>query len=189
MDGTSMASPLVAGVLALLRSAAPNASVLELRDALLNSTEPLAEGSDGVATGGRVDAFAALTALLGDGDLADPPAQDDDEPAPSPAEWTWVEFEVETAHPYSNNFSGSAAIEPPHGATEVKLHFERIDVEANYDFVQVKNDEGVKLQEWTGPVGAATSDSFPVDEGVRLHLYTDGSVTGWGLKLSGYSWR
>ncbi len=194
MDGTSMASPMVAGVVALMVSADPNASLSDIRDALLSSTEPLAGGSDGVTTGGRVDAFGALTSLLGGG--APAPGNDDDddeedegEPPPSPDEWTYVEFVVESAHPYANDFTGSATIEPPEGATEVKLHFERIDVEANYDFVQVKNDEGVKLQEWTGNAGAANSDTFRVDQGVRLHLYTDYSVTGWGLKLAGYSWR
>lgn len=191
MDGTSMASPMVAGVVALLVSAAPNAALTELRAALLNSTEPLAGGSDGVATGGRVDAAGALAELLGGGAPApgDEDDEEEEEPPPSPDEWTYVEFVVESSHPYTNNFTGSAAIDPPAGATEVTLHFERIDTEANYDFVQVKNDEGIKLQEWTGAVGAATSDTFRVDQGVRVHLYTDYSVTGWGLKLSGYSWR
>jgi len=193
MDGTSMASPMVTGVVALMRSAAPNASIAEIRDALLGSTAPLAAGSDDVATGGRVDAHAALIALLGADTPDDPPAGDDDDDddaaPPSPEEWSYVELVIESAHPYSNDFSGSAAIEPPAGASEVRLHFERIDTEANYDFVQIKNDEGTKLQEWTGSAGAVNSDTFPVGEGVRMHLYTDYSVTGWGLKLSGYSWR
>ncbi len=188
MDGTSMASPFVAGVAALLRAADPTASLAELRSALLDHTTPVAGGSDRVATGGRLNAAAALQALVGGG--ASPgDDDDDDEPPPSPDDWSYVEHVIESPHPYTNNFSGSAAIDPPAGASEVRLHFERIDTEANYDFVKVKNDEGVLLQQWTGDLGAVTSDTYRADQGVRIHLHTDYSVTGWGLKLSGYSWR
>jgi thermitase len=73
-DGTSMASPHVAGAVGLLRTARPGLTPVQIRNALLHS----AEGSLGfrtlnsfkgqtatgqfTVTGGRVDAFAALTA-------------------------------------------------------------------------------------------------------------------------------
>ena len=192
LDGTSMASPYVAGVVALMKSARPGASVVELRSALLESAEPLASGGTRVASGGRLDAAGALALLLGGGteepEEPEEPGEPEEPEEPGPADWSYVEHVVESPHPYSDNFSGSALVEAPAGATEIRLHFDRIDTEANYDFVVVKDDDGNKLQEWTGDVGAATSDALPFGQ-VRVHLYTDYSVTGWGLKLAGYSWR
>ena len=61
-DGTSMASPHVAGVAALLWAAHPNASLKQVREAILSSAVPM----DGVEHG-RVDAARALAALDGTG--------------------------------------------------------------------------------------------------------------------------
>lgn len=61
-QGTSMASPHVAGVAALLLSQFPGASVAELRNRLLDTAEPLTSLEDRTLTGGMVDAFAALQA-------------------------------------------------------------------------------------------------------------------------------
>ncbi|HEX9783015.1 MAG TPA: S8 family serine peptidase, partial [Opitutaceae bacterium] len=61
-SGTTMAAPYLAGVAALIWAQAPNRSVFDVRDLLLNTAEPTA-GLDGLTvTGGRVNAFKALTA-------------------------------------------------------------------------------------------------------------------------------
>ena len=67
-DGTSMASPHVAGVAALLASQHPTASVAELKNRLLITTSPLASLDGRMVTGGMVDAHAALL-VAEDGDL------------------------------------------------------------------------------------------------------------------------
>ena len=110
-------------------------------------------------------------------------------PAEPPApEWTFQEYRINSPHPYANDFSGQAAITAPQGATEMRLHFSRIDTEANYDFVVIRSPGGDKLAEWSGNVGAVVSEPLP-HGAVTLHLFTDGSVTEWGLELAGYSWR
>ena len=189
MDGTSMASPYVAGAAALLKSVAPSMTVQELRLTLLSSVDPLAAGAGGVATGGRLNARAALDLVIGeDGEGAEEEPPPSEEEPPPLADWKFVAFPIESPHPYSDNFSGQIQIVAPEGATELKLHFDRIDVEANYDFVVVRDEEGTKLAEWTGDLGAVTSQVF-AEPSVRLFLFTDGSVTDWGLALDGFSWR
>lgn len=65
MDGTSMATPHVAGVVALLLQAKPDASATELRKALLDSSKPIA-GEPPLRYGhGVVQPFEALKLLTG----------------------------------------------------------------------------------------------------------------------------
>ncbi|HEX6186832.1 MAG TPA: S8 family serine peptidase, partial [Pyrinomonadaceae bacterium] len=59
-QGTSMATPVVAGVAALILAANPGISLDELRARLLNSVDPLPSLKGKVATGGRVNAAKAL---------------------------------------------------------------------------------------------------------------------------------
>lgn len=64
MDGTSMATPHVAGAVALLRQAHPNATVDEIKYALLNSCVDLGDlGEDNTYGMGRIDVVAALGEL------------------------------------------------------------------------------------------------------------------------------
>jgi len=59
-QGTSMAAPHVTGVVALLRSVDPSASVVEIRSRLLSTAAPLPSLDGRTATGGMVDTLAAL---------------------------------------------------------------------------------------------------------------------------------
>lgn len=184
MDGTSMAAPYVAGAAALIRSVAPSMTPAGVRNLLMESSTPVSALSGLVASGGRIDAFAALSQIA-------PPQQQEEpeEPTePPPVDWTFQPFTAGSSHPYSNNFSGQVQVEAPAGASEIRLHFSRIDVEANYDFVVVRDDAGTKLAEWSGDLGSVVSEAFP-HRAVQLFLFTDGSVTEWGLELEGYSWR
>jgi hypothetical protein len=67
LNGTSMASPHVAGVAALLLSSLPDASVAELRAALLGGVDPLPALAGQVATGGRLNALNALAEVDANG--------------------------------------------------------------------------------------------------------------------------
>ena len=59
-SGTSMATPQVAGVAALILAANPNLSLPELRKRLLKSVDRIDALKDKIATGGRINAAIAL---------------------------------------------------------------------------------------------------------------------------------
>jgi len=72
-SGTSMATPHVTGTIALLAAAAPRASADDLRMAILGGARPVTAFAGKVATGGLLDATAAL-ALLGIPATSTPPS-------------------------------------------------------------------------------------------------------------------
>ncbi|QHI70825.1 S8 family serine peptidase [Tichowtungia aerotolerans] len=68
-DGTSMATPHVVGAAALLWSASPSMNYMDVKTALLNSTDKLAVLDGKMVSGGRLNVFKAMSAVLdSDGD-------------------------------------------------------------------------------------------------------------------------
>jgi subtilisin family serine protease len=59
-SGTSMATPVVSGVAALILAQHPRISVDELKKRLLASTDPIVALKGKIATGGRINAAKAL---------------------------------------------------------------------------------------------------------------------------------
>lgn len=79
--GTSMATPHVAGVAALMWAAAPTATVAEIRAGLLDGTDQMPSLAGKVSSGGRLNAATSL-ALLG----PSPGPTPSPSPSPSPSE-------------------------------------------------------------------------------------------------------
>jgi len=81
LNGTSMASPHVAGVAALAFSVNPNATYQQVRDAIFNGVDAKSSLTGKVATGGRLNAFNTLQlmsppSLTVNGDLNGSPTAD-----------------------------------------------------------------------------------------------------------------
>jgi subtilisin family serine protease len=75
-SGTSMAVPFVTGTVALLAAANPRATAADIRRAILSTTKPVAALAGKVATGGLLNAAAAVWAITAGGPQR---------PAPQPA--------------------------------------------------------------------------------------------------------
>jgi subtilisin family serine protease len=65
MNGTSMATPHVSGVAALVLSACPSLNTAALKNALLNNVDPISSLAGKTITGGRLNAARAVTSCAG----------------------------------------------------------------------------------------------------------------------------
>jgi len=65
LSGTSMATPHVSGVCALVKSLMPGASTATLKSQVLSNVEPIPALNGKTVTGGRLNAFLAVQALAG----------------------------------------------------------------------------------------------------------------------------
>ena len=76
-SGTSMASPHVSGVAGLVKALNPGFTNLDIKNSILNSVDPKSSLSGKVATGGRLNAYNALTGAVAEPDISATPASKD----------------------------------------------------------------------------------------------------------------
>ena len=166
-SGTSMATPHVAGVAALVWSHEPALTALEVKQRLLSTARPIAGLKGKTKTGGLVNAYLALTNTQPQPDANDP------------ANWRSQPAELASASPYAKNTLETKELNFE-GATEVSLYFEKFDTEANYDTVQLIDSTGAIVQTLSGN----NDDTFsaPITGSyVKIVFKSDASVekTGW----------
>ena len=168
ISGTSMATPHVSGVAALLLSHAPTMTYAELRERIIRSARPLTALKGKVKSAGIVDAYNALTGTLA------PPDEDD------PENWTQkTPFSASTAHPYASNTSQMFEASVP-GAKKVSVHFTRFETEPRYDFVEFFNGNKESLGKMSGKLGEAFS---PIANGEKIFFKftSDASINAFGF--------
>ncbi len=136
-SGTSMATPHVSGVAALVWSHEPQMTALELKERLLLTARPLAALKGKTKTGGLVNAYNALT------NTTPPPDPND------PANWGTIDVVYESAHPYLDNANITSEITVA-DAKEFALYFESFDTEAEYDTLKIYDAKGALVQTMTG---------------------------------------
>lgn len=130
-EGTSMATPAVAGIIALMLERNPALTVEEIRT-IFDSTSTKPAGAPGTSWGrGKVDALAAVAAVVASGGASDAgaDAQVDASPEPSPSPTATGTSTVPTSAPTSPSpttpapsASAPAAAAPPPASSDGGCH-------------------------------------------------------------------
>jgi subtilisin family serine protease len=167
-SGTSMATPHVSGVLGLFIAENGRQDVKAVRDRLMATTVPSGAYRKTTIAGGRVDAYNFLT--------------DTRIPRQGPDEGAWrVESlaEVfETSHPYANNAKVTKTYTFS-GAKFVKLVVDKYDLEANYDFITIKDGNGAVVEKLSG-AGQNYETDYAETEKITVEFSSDSSEARWG---------
>lgn len=98
--------------------------------------------------------------------------------------WFEVARRIESPHPYANNYDNVWTISEG-GATQIRVHFARLDLERNYDFVRILDGQGEVWFEYTGTQEDVTTPPIQGDT-IKIQLVTDRSITRWGFAIDRY---
>lgn len=168
-SGTSMATPHVSGVAALLLAHDSSLNGVQMKQRLLETSRPLSGLRGKVSTGGMVNAFYALTNTL-------PPADPND-----PSRWDSKAEKFESDHPYKSNTDKSWTV-TVEGAEKVAVHFSLFQTENNYDKVFIYDKAGNLHGTMTGSNDGSFSPVVPGDT-ITVRLTSDGSVNRQGITV------
>lgn len=176
LSGTSMATPHVTGIAALLLSNEPNLTPEEVKNRLILTSKPMNTLNKISISRGMVDAYNVLTNILA------PPNLDD------PVNWKQtLETHISTDHPYVKGTTISWEVEVP-GAKQVALYFEKFRAEESFDKVMLKNRKGEVVEEFTGALDKIWSDSVEGDY-VMIVLKTDKTNQDYGFDITKVAYR
>lgn len=174
LSGTSMATPHVSGVAALLLAKNPDMTYAEMQERMYRTSTPSAILRSKIANG-LLNAYNALADVV-------PPADPND-----PNVWDSRPENVSTDHPYADaiELNHSFTVE---GASKVSVYFSKFDTEKGYDKVFFYDKNGTLLGEMSGP----NNDSFsPVAEGdtITLKFVSDKSINRYGFDITKVSFK
>lgn len=187
--GTSFAAPHVTGALAALFGASREASLFELKERLLRSTEVVSYyEKNRTLSAGRLHLGNALAGRY--------PARPD-----GPTDWRERATLVETAHPYPASFRKSYRLYRE-GAHRLRVHFAKFRTEREFDRVAVRDAQGRIATVYSGEFDGWSAevlgdelwldfeaDAVAEDFGfvVDRYAYSE-SFTSWLQKKSSPGW-
>lgn len=140
-EGTSFAAPFVSGVAALLWSFEPALTLKELKERLIESSEPVSLYSEQWSqSGGMVNAYNALKNI---------------HPNRTgwPTHWQRHPVSLSTPHPYGYHNPLVFEIKHP-GAKALRVHFVNFKTEDRADFVLLKDVRGETAGQYSGDRGS-----------------------------------
>jgi subtilisin family serine protease len=177
-SGTSMATPHVSGILGLLLSKEGRQDVSEVRERLMKTSVYKDSYKNKLISEARANAYNLLMNIEGDR-----PSQ------PNPNNWVTSRMRdvFETPHPYENNSKLSYTITQPN-AKYMRAVIEKIDVEAGYDFVIIKNGNGMIVEKITGAHENYIS-SFVEGDTLTIEFESDRSVARWGVRAKEFQYQ
>ncbi len=174
-SGTSMATPHVSGIAALVWSHEPSLTAAELKQRLLQTARPLATLKGKTKTGALINAYNALANQV-------PPLDPND-----PANWQTQEANYASASPYLKDTNETTDISVP-GVKEFALYFEKFDTEKDYDTLKVYDAAGVLIETLSGN----NDDSFSAiisGTAAKIVFISDASLEKTGWKITKIAYR
>jgi len=176
LSGTSMATPHVTGIAALLLSNEPQLTPLEVRQRLISTSKPMPGLKRVSVSKGMVDAYNALTQFQ-------PPPDAND-----PAYWVKnIELNISSQHPYQDATEKFWEVEVP-GANEVALYFQKVRTEEKFDKIILTNRKGDIVEEYTGSFDELWTSPIKGDY-VKVTLRTDKTKNDYGFDLNKVVYR
>lgn len=174
-SGTSMATPHVSGVAGLVLSHSPNLTNIELRERLLATARPIASLKNKVSSKGMVNAEAALKNQLPEPDPNDP------------ANWSSIEANISTEHPYKNKVTQEFNVKVE-GAKEIAIFFSKFQTENRYDTVTIFDSTGKKVAVLSGNHDETFSEVVQ-GETAKIVFVSDDTQTAYGFDITKIAWR
>ncbi len=172
MNGTSFAAPFVSAVSALLKSQVPTLNPSELRSRVINTVIPMHYYlKEKLNSGGRLHSYNALKNIIS------PKVQ-------SPTQWKRILKNLDTAHPYHNDTKQVFEISQP-GASHVRVHFANFDLEKQYDYVSLKDKEGLVAMTYSGKQDSFWSADVLGDT-LKIEFISDFSNPQWGFAIDAF---
>jgi thermitase len=169
-SGTSMATPHVSGLVGLLLAHEPSLTPAEVTKRLMESSVPVRAYRAKTISGGRVNAYNALTNTI-------PPR---DEPNPN----LWVRSSIEafeSSHPYANAATVEKVIKVQ-GAKFIRVVVEKFELENGYDYVSIQDAKGAEAEKISG-AGTNYVSEYVEGDTVKLKFTSDSSLNKWGYLI------
>jgi hypothetical protein len=97
------------------------------------------------------------------------------------ARGTTASYVIASAHNYANSYTYTWPVKTVTGATQIRVHFTKIDMESNYDFVYVLNNAGTQYSKLTGLYSTGVWSAWVPGTTLKVKMTTDSSVVKWGF--------
>lgn len=167
-SGTSMATPHVAGIAALLKAHNANMNYKQIKETIMNSAVKLGTVRSKVVSG-LANAFYALSG-------EESPVDSED-----PYNWESVDYSVESAHPYKKNENKEFMVKVD-GAKKISVLFNEFKTEQGYDYVEFFDKSGASLGKWSGN-HAGEFSPVAIGDTLRMVLTSDTDYQEYGFDI------